>query len=215
MNKKRIGLFGGTFNPIHNGHLFIAECAKTYLNLDQLMFIPTKIPPHKRLEDNSVHRANMVDIAILNTSFSMSTVELLRDGPSYTIDTLEHFSRELSDTDLFFIMGKDSFDSLLLWKHYSKIFNYKLVVVSRWDKGVHTFNTSGNRSVCEIDFQRVNNKEYIDKCCESNIITIDPPLMNISSTKIRQLIKIGLSVRYLLPDNVINYINNHNLYREN
>jgi len=217
MYKERIGLFGGTFNPIHYGHLFIVNCTKECLGLDKIIFIPSNIPPHKNIKENSIHhRANMVDIAIKDDSkFSMSKIEMFRDGKSYTIDTLEYFSNKFSDCEIFFIMGSDVFNELIMWKRYKDILqNYKLIVVSRGISEYFGWNTSQDKSVVCIyppNLKEINR----DKCFNAYIIAIClPTMINISSTMIRKFIKENISVRYLLPDSVIDYINQHNLYRK-
>lgn len=207
----RIGLFGGTFNPIHNGHLFIAECARVYLDLEKVIFIPAYIPPHKNIEDNSIHRANMVALATYNNNFEASSVEMFRKGPSYTIDTLRHFSKKLPDCEILFIMGEDSFGELHTWKDYENVLKYKLVVVSRYTDGFYRWDLASGRNVCRIYPPNIENK---DKCLEAEIIAMCSPLIKISSTQIRLFIKNNLSVRYLLPGAVIDYINQHNLYKE-
>lgn len=217
MFKKRVGLFGGSFNPIHYGHLFMAQCAKECLRLDKVIFIPTNISPFKCNTNNPAHRAYMIGKAIEHSDFELSVLEITKDGVSYTIDTLRNYSRILPNSELFFIMGSDSFDGLQRWKEYRELFNYKLVVMARYqNNNFYGMNICGSRSVSKINPIRDDiTDSFVDDCCKSNIIAILQPLIGISSTQIRAMVKKNiLSIRYLTPDSVINYINTNNLYME-
>lgn len=221
---EKIGLFGGTFNPIHNGHLFIAEYTRRCLKLDRVIFIPSDIPPHKCCSVNSLHRFNLIDLAIeSNEYFSVSNIEIRRKGISYTVDTLKHFSDIFRDDKLFFIMGMDSFLDIKNWEGYEEILTYNLVVVDRWK--AEAFGIREVKDLYGLDkdvpicrYHPISN--LIEGGCspdfpDYNIIFLDIPLIDISSTIIRGFIHHNISVRYLLPDNVIEYINKFNLYKEN
>jgi len=185
----RIGILGGTFNPIHLGHLVLAQQVKDILGLYKVVFVPVFMPPHKEIIDEvSVEdRYKMVELAISgNENFDVSSMEIEAGGKSYTISTLEKFKSRYPQDELFFIAGSDSLRED--WKDFSKILDLvKFVIV--------------NRPNYSID-------SNIDK--RINIIDINP--IDISSSQIRSLIERKKSVRYLLPDKVIQYIDKNSLY---
>jgi len=188
---KRIGIFGGTFNPIHSGHLIIAQEVCRHLNLNRIIFVPAYIPPHKNNQDlaNAIDRYEMVKIAIKNNpKFKVSASEIKRKGKSYSIDTLREFkSRFGNNASLVFIIGADSVKELKYWKEISNI--NKLV-----------------------KFVVVNRPGYLIKYLPRGTQRIDIPLINISSSQIRRLIKRGSSVRYLVPDAVLRHILKKGIY---
>lgn len=182
---KRIGILGGTFNPIHTGHLLVAEGVKEELGLDYVLFIPCYLPPHKKPLKLAParHRLAMVRLAIRgNPSFRISTIEIKRKGKSYSVDTLEELHRLYKGkARFFFIIGSDSISGLRTWKSIDKLMKLcKLVAVSR----------PGYR----LRYPGVK--------------IIDIPTLPISSTDIRRLIKEGKSIRYLVPEEVRRYIVN-------
>ncbi len=182
----KIGLFGGSFNPIHNGHLIIANWVKEEYGLDHIIFIPNYRSPLKTnyYGASTKHRVDMLKLAIRdNTSFLLSEFETDKEEVSYSIDTIQHF---INDTDdFYFIIGGDSLRSIEKWKDYQEIFKLvKIIVVDRTLK-----DHSNNR-----------------------VLFSTMPLIDISSTMIRERITNGLSVKYLLPDDVIDYINKEKLY---
>ena len=211
----RIGLFGGTFNPVHLGHLRAAEEIREKLGLEKIIFIPAHMPPHKKDAIIAArHRFEMVRIAAAdNPFFEVSDSELQRDGNSYSFDTIGRFSREYGPAaELFFIIGLDAFRDIHTWKHYPEFFSScNFIVMSRPgryepepeknappDFSSHfSFNADGpwyeHRSGRRIHFCRI-------------------PLLDISSTGVRQALHDGKSVKYLVPDAVARYIDEHTLY---
>ncbi|WP_105955933.1 nicotinate-nucleotide adenylyltransferase [Apilactobacillus quenuiae] len=189
MQKKKIGILGGTFNPIHNGHLFIAEQVRTKLNLDKILFMPDYIPPHidKKSAVSSIHRVNMVDLAIhSNPHFSILMDEINREGKSYTYDTMNSLTNNQPDVDYYFIIGGDMVHYLPKW--------YRIDELTKMIKFVGIQRAEYN-----------NNSQY-------NIIKLNVHKLDISSTLIRNSIKNGQSVRYLIPDEVLKYIKEHHIY---
>lgn len=187
---KRIGILGGTFNPIHTGHLLIAEGVKEKLGLDHVLFIPCYLPPHKKPLKLAParHRLAMVRLAIRgNPSFRISTIEIKRKGKSYSVDTLEELHRLYKgEARFFFIIGSDSIPGLKAWKGIDKLMKLsKLVAVTR--PGYHL--------------------RY------PGVMMIEIPTLSISSTDIRRLVKQGKSIRYLVPSAVRRYIVNNLLIR--
>ncbi len=190
---KRIGLFGGTFNPIHMGHLAIAQMALEKFTLDKIIFIPSNQPPHK----NIVHlapaedRYELVKCAIEgNSRFAVSDVETLRAGKSYTVDTLRHFREMYSDRiKMFFIIGGDTFSTLPTWKNIDEVLKYVTFIV-------------------------VNRPGYTPPELRKKIqhLMVTKPGIDISSSYLRNRIASGKSVRYLVPETVFHYIEKHKLY---
>lgn len=199
----KIAIMGGTFDPIHIGHLILAERVRDSKELDQVIFIPTGVNPLKKDKNisSSVHRLEMLRLAIeSNPYFSISTIEIERGGLSYTIDTLRALRVKYKDDDLYFIIGSDIIFQLEKWKDFKELFKLcKFILVDR----------PGNEY-----------KEIDEKIQELNInyqlsferITL--PLMDISSSDIRNRVKSKKSIKYLVPTNVEDYIKKHKLYLE-
>lgn len=211
---KLAGLLGGTFNPIHFGHLRMVQELADTLNLTEIRFIPSANPPHKTTPTVSAQqRAKMVQLAIAgNPLFKLDTRELNRDGVSYTIDTLISLQEELSGgVALCLIMGSDAFTKLNTWHRWQALLDYcHIILVQR------PTNTAQPKLTDELsDLLHNHYTENIsDLSAESagyiHMQAITP--LDISSTNIREQLKAGLSPRYLMPDNVLEYINNDGLY---
>lgn len=188
----RIGILGGTFNPIHIGHLILAEEAHFKLKLDKLIFVPAFIPPHKSAQDviSARDRLAMVKLAIEdNPSFDVSTYEIDSKKKSYSIDTLREFRSVYGDeAQLCFITGSDSLKDLFSWKNINDIFKISKFIVA-------------NRPGYPI--------KEIPK--EADTVVITP--IEVSSEDIRKRLKEGRSIRYLVPEKVRKYILDNNLYR--
>lgn len=201
--QKRIGISGGTFDPIHLGHLIIAEKARECLMLEKVVFIPTGDPPHKEGMNvtDAVHRYNMVCEAIsTNPDFEASRIEVDRLGFSYTIDTLTELKSTFDeDSRFFFITGADVVYELLTWKEYEKVFamcEFAAVMRPGFEKD-----------------DVLNRIKSLKERFGAEICLIDIPLIGISSTLIRDNIVNGRSVKYLIPERVERYIYKHGLYR--
>jgi nicotinate-nucleotide adenylyltransferase len=208
-----IGLLGGTFNPVHFGHLQLADAAMAECSLDQVVFIPSSQPPHKDEASIApfVHRIAMLQIAGRNTNrFSCTSIESELPTPSYTIDTLRAMSvRYPADARFFFIIGADAFLDLLSWKAYDEILRCVTLIVAE-RKGYHS----------EKIYEFLNNLQYVDhvgywwrKNGESKIILLHTMPGNYSSTAIRAKIGRGIFPENEMPDGVIEYIKKHSLYR--
>jgi nicotinate-nucleotide adenylyltransferase len=195
-----IGVLGGTFDPIHIGHLIIAEEARVKLGLSKVLFVPAGQPWLKQDRDitAAVHRIEMVRRAIAdNPYFELSTLEVERSGPSYTVDTLTMLRKELgSRASLFFILGRDTFAELPLWKEPQKVIQLcRLVVPPRL----------GSRDLRHLETTLPG---LLDK-----VIQLAMPVIGISSSEIRRRIAQGLSIRYLVPPEVEKYITEHRVYQ--
>ena len=187
--RKRVGILGGTFNPPHIGHLIIAQQAGEQLGLDKVMFMPDAKPPHvdEKPSIAGKHREEMVRRAIANNPlFDIETIELERGGKSYTVDTMRELSEKNPDTDYYFIIGADMANYLPKWREIEELVEL-------------------------VQFVGVSRPGY-PKTSEYPIIWVDSPEVAISSTKIREMVKTGQSLRYILPEDVITYIEEEGLY---
>jgi len=194
-----IGVLGGTFDPIHLGHLIVAEEAIIKLGFKEVLFVPAGQPWLKsdRNITPAVHRVEMVRRAIAdNPHFKLCTLEVERPGPSYTVDTLTMLRKQLdSEASLFFILGRDTLAELPLWKEPQKLVQLcRLVVPPRL----------GSRDLKHLGKAIPG---LLDK-----VIQLDMPVIGISSSEIRQRIAQGLPIRYLVPAEVEKYITEHKIY---
>lgn len=196
----RIGLYGGTFDPIHLGHLIVIENAINEMNLDRVIILPSSNPPHKKHKDKTKAdiRVEMVAEAIKdNPKIILSTFESTDNVVRYTHDTLEFFTSKLPNHEIFYIMGEDSFVTIDTWRNYEKILDYNIIVFAR--SGID----NNSNLIKKVDKIRKDNP---------NIYLIDILNINISSTLIRTLSKEYKSIKYLVKDEVNYIIKNRNLY---
>lgn len=213
---KKVGVLGGTFNPIHLGHLRIAEEIAENLSLDEVRFIPSAQPPHKPAPHVSAeHRANMVKLAIQNNAkFVLDECELKREGASYTIDTLTDLRKKLgAQVGLYLIMGSDAFAHIDTWHRWQEILdNCHIVLVQRpnHENFIESFSVEIKSF---FESHRQNTSRDFQKKPVGSIITQTITPLAISSTNIREQLKDKKSVRYLLPQSVSDYIETHQLYR--
>lgn len=186
----KIGILGGTFNPIHYGHLILGEQVRGQLGLDKVIYVPSFLPPHK--SDREIipgrHRLKMAELAVRhNSHFSVSDIELRRKGKSYTVDTLREIKKEHPAARLFFICGSDLVSEIPTWKNVADIYKMaKFVLAKRPGFG-----------------KRLSGK---------NFLKIDVAQVDISSSLIRRLVHERRSFLYLTPYSVVKYIEKHKLY---
>ena len=219
----RIGLLGGTFNPIHLGHLRTAVEVKEGFSLDEIYLIPCAIPPHKKSGHvaGAEERYEMARIATLNTpGFSASDVELKRSGPSYTIDTVLYFKSVLpKDTELYFILGLDAFLEIDTWKSYMDLFPLIPFIILTRPYAEHIDPSLRQQKIEDFIKSRISSGYKYDSS-QSGFIHLEmEPLflfnvtpLEISSSAIRSLIKRRRSIRFLVPDEVIDFIKTKGLY---
>lgn len=190
-NKKASRLLGGNFNPVHLAHLVMADQVQNQLGLDKVYLMPTYLPPHvdEKKTISSEHRLAMLELAVAdNPCLDIEPIELIRKGKSYTYDTMKALKEANPDTDYYFIIGGDMVEYLPKWH--------------RIDDLLHL-----------VQFVGIRRPNYPTESTYP-IIWVDVPQMAISSTLIRQKVKSGCSTRYLLPENVINYIQEKGLYQD-
>lgn len=220
---ERIGLFGGTFNPIHQGHLRAAEEVRNRFPLGEIYFIPCAIPPHKVPDElaSSDDRLEMIQLAISTyPHFKASDVEVTRQGPSFTIDTVRYFESALvNGPGLYLIMGLDAFLELDTWKSYHDLLvRIPFIVMARPYNGYK--NSLPGWSVLDEYLKHKISDRYTFSPSTSSYLhpsnqpvhIIDISLIDISSTRIRRHIKTGRQFRSLLPEAVADYITNKGLY---
>jgi nicotinate-nucleotide adenylyltransferase len=201
MNKpKRIGIFGGSFNPVHIGHLIIAEYFVEDLNLDTCFFVPNHISPFKVNDSeliSSLHRLEMLNLSIQNNpKFLVDDFEIKKSGVSFTFETILYFKRKYPNDSLFLLMGTDQIANFDQWKNWEIILNNSIIVAARRS----IFN--GTEKIDTSVFAK-----YPEK-----IICLKNPIIEISSTEIRNRIKSGKSIKYLVPPGVQSYIESNRLY---
>lgn len=216
---RKIGILGGTFNPIHYGHLAAAEEVRDRLKLDRVLFIPSFQPPHKLGNDvpSAFQRMEMVRLAIAdNLSFDPSDLEIKRGGRSYTIDTIEALREAYPGAELYFITGLDSFLDIQTWSQWERLLTLcTFVVLSRpgyrfTDLLKIDFMQPAENQVVKLDRRELVHADFRAGALSLHLELI--PLYDISSTDIRTRVKEGRSIKYLLPEAVETYIIKHKLY---
>lgn len=195
----RIGILGGTFDPVHIGHLIIAEESRYRLDLEKVVFVPAGTPPHKPDEPVSEkeHRYRMTVLATEdNPAFEVSRVEIEREGPSYTVDTLGELRKLYGlDAELFLIMGADSLLEILTWHRPEEIVKRCRIVAA------------GRPGYDLTQAEQALSKEFMER-----VIFLEVPDIDISSTELRSRAAAGIPIKYLVPRAVEGYIKNNNLY---
>jgi len=195
----RIGIFGGTFDPPHYAHLILAEHTVEQLELDKVLWVPAGDPPHKQGEKLSPieNRIEMLELALAgNPAFSLSRVDAERPGPHYTVDMVRVIAEIYPESDLFFLMGGDSLDDLMSWHKPEQLITLSNIAVM-------------HRPSTQVDMVRL---EKVLPGLSERVEILDAPLVEIASSVIRDYCAGGRSIRYMLPDAVRKYIDEHMLY---
>lgn len=199
----KIGIMGGTFDPIHYGHLVAAEGARHHFGLDVVVFVPAARPPHKGMREitDPAHRLNMSVLATgSNPNFEVSDIEIKRRGTSYTIDTVSFFHQAWPQSAIYFITGADAVLEILTWHRVNELLDLSSFIAAT-RPGYRLENLAGSLNGLPPG--------YIDK-----ISVMEVPALAISSTDIRDRVRRGMPVKYLLPEEVENYIYEKGLYLE-
>ena len=198
---RRIGIMGGTFDPIHVGHLITAEMVRSSASLDEVVFIPSARPPHKdgAQAASAEGRLIMTECAVQdNPYFCVSDLELRREGPSYTVDTIAELRDNLDGAELFFITGADAMNDLYRWHEPERLLRSCRFIVA-------------TRQGAPLDELLIAEKFTAEE--RSHIQVLPTPHLEISSTVIRARVRAGLSIRHLVPRTVEEYIRERGLYR--
>lgn len=199
---KSLAIFGGTFNPIHNGHLHLVQGFRERLRIDRVMLIPSLIPPHKAAEDlaNANDRLEMCRLAAQPHGLVVSEIELLRKGPSYTVDTLRQLHHAFPNTELYLLMGADMFLTLEQWREYKELFRLaRMCAVPRDENGKDALLSYAQK------LNALGAKTHVEELS----------LLPISSTLVRERVKQGLPIAGMVPKPVEDYIFQHHLYGGN
>ena len=212
----RLGIQGGTFDPIHYGHLRLAEEVGETLNLEHVYLIPAALPPHKgqRKVSPFQHRLEMTRIASAESPLlKVLDLEARREGFSYSIETLKTFHRMVQpDLDLHFVLGMDAFLEIETWKDYRSLFHYAhFVVIQR--PGFPSDILESFLPTLGVAFAKKNGENRFVAPSGYEVICMEATLMDISSTKIREKVAAGKSIRFLVPEAVKTYIDHNHLYR--
>ncbi|HWU22158.1 MAG TPA: nicotinate-nucleotide adenylyltransferase [Nocardioides sp.] len=195
-SRRRVGVMGGTFDPIHHGHLVAASEVQGWLGLDEVIFVPTGQPWQKaeRRVSPAEHRYLMTVIATAaNPRFTVSRVDIDRPGPTYTIDTLRDLHAQRADSDLFFITGADALANIVTWRNADEVFDLAHFV-------------GCTRPGAELA------PEVVDSLPGEKVTILEVPALAISSTDCRERQAAGQPIWYLVPDGVVQYIDKHRLY---
>lgn len=216
--KKKVGILGGTFDPIHNAHITFAEAAYDQVGLDIMYIMPSPDPPHKldctisSLDD----RIQMVKLAISgHPKLSFSDFELKRTGPTYTYETLKQFKAQNEDAEIYLVVGEDSLYNLEDWAKPEEIFKYANIITSVREKvEFDDTNINAKDFMKEKDLISFEDEvKFLKEKYNANICVLKLGNMDISATKIRENVKNNISIKGMVPEKVEEYISEHQLYR--
>lgn len=220
--RRRVGIYGGTFDPVHNGHLKVAEAILNAFAMDQLFFVPAFTPPHKRKQaiSSPFHRMSMLALATAEFSkMFVSTVELEAPSRPYTIETLGRLQAELDPVQLFFIMGADSFKDLASWREYERILNEFDVIVAmrpgyRSENGAEgAGRLSPDLEARILDLRGGQRPTNLESKARRTYLT-DYVTVDVSATQIREAIEQGRPIDDMVPPSVAAYIEKYQLYQQ-
>lgn len=201
-NKKRVGIMGGTFNPIHLGHLIIAEAAYEAYNLDEVLFVPSGVSYMKDQSEilDAKKRVHMTGLAIENNPhFALSTIEIDRDGNSYSYETLETLRKQNPNTEYFFLVGSDTLFALETWKHPEILLPSCTILVAVRDG---------------VPMEKMQeHAKYLEEKFGGSIKLLTTPNIEISATDIRNRLAQNRNVKYFVPDSVLEFIHKYDLYK--
>ncbi|MFZ0943021.1 MAG: nicotinate-nucleotide adenylyltransferase [Syntrophobacteraceae bacterium] len=211
----RLGIFGGTFDPVHLGHLRAAQEALDILGLDEMLFVPVAVAPHKPARQILLfeNRWRMLQLALAgNARFRLSDIEKRMPGKSYTVHSLKQLRKENPGAELFFLVGSDAFFEMDTWYEFKEIFRLAgIVVLCRSECCENEILQFVSKRVSEL-YRIVPENREIRHPVLCSVYSLANTRMDISSTRIRELASEGRSVRYLVPDNVWSYIAENGLY---
>lgn len=218
--EERIGILGGTFNPIHSGHLKVAEEVQKKFRLKRILFIPSYIPPHKESIDiaSPLHRLKMVELAISSFSqFVASSVEIDAKGKSYSIYTLKKMRKDFPEATIFFLLGIDAFLEIDTWREYKKVLEQcYFIIVSRpgyrFEDAAEALPTEYKERMVEVKESAELKEDFF---LLYKIFLFPMKSLDISSTEIRKKIRQGGFIKGLVPEAVKDYIQKNKLYRMN
>ena len=214
-----VGILGGTFDPVHNGHLHLATTFLKELDLAELRFIPLNTPPHRTAPLASAEqRLEMLKLAVENqANLKVDNCETRRDGVSYTIDTLKHLRKILDETPICLLMGMENFNTLNLWHQWQSLSDYAHIVIANRpsNDNVSSDNKLTNEEMKNfMDDSITQSVEDLHQQPAGLIMQLDVPMLDISSTQIRNNFQTNLNSDSLLPNKVLDFIQTHHLYKQ-
>ena len=199
----RLGIFGGTFDPVHYGHLLLAETCRVQLQLDEIRLVPAASPPHKpnrQITDGDA-RAEMLNLAVSGyPEFVVDRRELRRRGPSFTVDTLAEYNADFPEAELFLLIGADSLRDFLTWREPQRIANLATIVAC---------NRPGVASLTNVQVSDWIGPEIADR-----VVSLGMPGTDISASQMRERVQTGTGLRFLTPRAVETFVLEHRLYTE-
>lgn len=204
MTNDKLGIFGGSFDPIHYGHLLLAETCREQCQLDQVLLVPAAVPPHKQSQTvtSARDRIEMIRLAIGgHPQLDVSDIEIERGGVSFTVDTLIALADQRPGRSLFFLMGADSLKDLPTWREPERLCELAVPLVVR---------RAGSP---EPDFSSISHLVTAERLAEIRQYQVEMPIIDLSSTEIRERVAMGRSIRYRTPRAVEKFIETHGLYR--
>lgn len=220
--RERIGIYGGTFDPIHNGHLQVAAAICDAFALDRFLFVPAFVPPHKRDRQISApfHRYAMVVLATLHaqlaqaTDWQASTIELEAPTRPYTIETLQHLQEKHPQCDLFFVMGGDSFAEINLWREYERLLTeFNIIVAFRPQSDHLSVQHLSARCQERVVDLRGSARPDLENLGATKVFLTDYVAVNIAATEIRAAVRTRQTIEKFVPPDVARYIAKYELYR--
>jgi len=218
--KRRIGIYGGTFDPVHVGHLEIAKRAVELFEFDEVVFVPALVAPHKlkRAVTSHLHRYAMLALATNDdTSLVVSTFELEAPDRRYTVDTVAHFQAQFAEAELFFIMGADSWAEITTWREWEGLLSMvNHLVVTRPGVELPIIDLPGDVNTRIVDLRGSNEKRTKSPVGTGTIFISDVVMIDISATEIRRAIRANrlTELKEWVPDPVVRYIEKYDLYRD-
>ena len=201
----KTGIMGGTFNPIHNGHLILAGHVMEEFGLDQIWFMPNGNPPHKHPEETGTgirERLDMVSLAISGKPhFTLQPYEVEKKNVSYSYETMEHFKMVFPDREFYYIVGADSLFQMETWRYPDRFLHSCSIIAAKRD--LSKTDAAMEEQICRLE------EKY-----GTTILFSHSPVFEVSSSEIREMVKAGKDISHLVPTAVASYIYNHQLYRE-
>ena len=209
-----VGILGGTFDPVHNGHLHLATTFLEILNLAELRFVPLNTPPHRTPPMASAEqRLEMLKLAVENQAdLKVDDCELRRGGISYTIDTLKHLRKILDKTPICLLMGMENFKTLNYWHQWQSLLDYAHIVIASRPGGDNKLIDEEIKNF--MDESITHSVELLHQQPAGLIMQLDIPMLDISSTQIRKIFQTNLNSDSLLPNKVLDFVQTHHLYKQ-
>jgi len=209
-----VGILGGTFDPVHNGHLHLATTFLETLNMAELRFVPLNTPPHRTLPLASAEqRLEMLELAVENQAgLKVDDCEIRRGGISYSIDTLKHLRKILNETPVCLLMGIENFNTLNHWHQWQSLLDYAHIVIANRPGNDNKLTDEEIKNFMDVSITQ--SVEILHQQPAGLIMQLDVPMLDISSTQIRKNFQTNLNSDSLLPNKVLDFVQTHHLYKQ-